>query len=134
MHSSLESGTKAPGPLILLIIYALLRIVAVLVEYAYVYVFSVPVYASLVLLQLISFVKLFVCQAAHFHIRLFPLRGDIQSVWAGHRPLISQTSEAKDTAGVVRSHTVLVDHESGLISLMGGKWTTYRRMAQVRTL
>ncbi|CDJ69550.1 glycerol-3-phosphate dehydrogenase, putative [Eimeria necatrix] len=66
------------------------------------------------------------------YLRMDPqqMRGDIQSVWAGHRPLISQTSEAKDTAGVVRSHTVLVDRESGLISLMGGKWTTYRRMAQ----
>lgn len=59
-------------------------------------------------------------------------RSDIQSVWCGHRPLISQTSEGKDTAGVVRSHTVLVDDSSGLVTLLGGKWTTYRKMAEVR--
>ncbi|CDI82301.1 glycerol-3-phosphate dehydrogenase, putative, partial [Eimeria acervulina] len=58
------------------------------------------------------------------------MRKDIQSVWCGHRPLVSQSEEAQNTAGVVRSHTVLVDPTSGLISLIGGKWTTYRRMAQ----
>ncbi|KAL8275107.1 hypothetical protein Esti_000986 [Eimeria stiedai] len=58
------------------------------------------------------------------------MRADIQSVWCGHRPLVSQTQEGKDTAGVVRSHTVLVDESSGLVTLLGGKWTTYRRMAE----
>lgn len=58
------------------------------------------------------------------------MKDDIQSVWCGHRPLVSQSASGKETAGIVRSHTVLVDEESGLVSLLGGKWTTYRRMAQ----
>ncbi|KAL8430771.1 hypothetical protein Efla_004007 [Eimeria flavescens] len=58
------------------------------------------------------------------------MRNDIQSVWCGHRPLVSQSREGKDTAGIVRSHTVLVDEKSGLVTLLGGKWTTYRRMAE----
>ena len=71
---------------------------------------------------------------AHLHMSCIFIvsRDDIQSVWCGNRPLVAQTREGKETAGVVRSHAVLVDEKSGLVSLIGGKWTTYRRMAEVQ--
>ncbi len=55
---------------------------------------------------------------------------DIQSVWVGLRPLgvAPHRSALGPTASVSREHTVLTD-PSGLISVTGGKWTTYRRMA-----
>ena len=55
-------------------------------------------------------------------------RGDVLSAWAGLRPLISAASEG-GTEGLVRSHLVRVE-PSGLITIAGGKWTTYRAMAE----
>lgn len=54
--------------------------------------------------------------------------------WAGVRPLYQETSVA-DTRDVTRAYTLL-DHEkrdgvAGFITITGGKWTTYRQMAQV---
>lgn len=48
------------------------------------------------------------------------------SAFAGLRPLISS---GKSSAATSRDHSILVS-ESGLITIAGGKWTTYRRMAQ----
>ncbi|KAG8214396.1 FAD dependent oxidoreductase-domain-containing protein [Butyriboletus roseoflavus] len=55
-------------------------------------------------------------------------RGDVLSAWSGLRPLISAGSEG-GTEGLVRNHLVRVD-PSGLITIAGGKWTTYRAMAE----
>lgn len=55
-------------------------------------------------------------------------RGDVLSAWAGLRPLISAASEG-GTEGLVRNHLVRVE-PSGLITIAGGKWTTYRAMAE----
>lgn len=55
-------------------------------------------------------------------------RGDILSVFTGIRPLVSGNGVA--TASLSREHTLLVDPQSGLLSVAGGKWTTYRRMAE----
>ena len=52
---------------------------------------------------------------------------DIRSVFAGLRPLVKTSS--KKTAELARDHLVLVA-DSGLITITGGKWTTYRRMAE----
>lgn len=52
---------------------------------------------------------------------------DIRSVFAGLRPLVK--SSGKKTAELARDHVVLVA-DSGLITITGGKWTTYRRMAE----
>lgn len=52
---------------------------------------------------------------------------DIKSIFAGLRPLVKNT--AKKTAEISRDHSILVS-DSGLISIVGGKWTTYRKMAQ----
>jgi glycerol-3-phosphate dehydrogenase len=57
-----------------------------------------------------------------------PTRGDVLSVFAGLRPLVSLGDDS-DTSKLSRDHTVLVS-ESGLVTITGGKWTTYRRMAQ----
>ncbi|CAG8693375.1 1234_t:CDS:2, partial [Racocetra fulgida] len=50
------------------------------------------------------------------------------AAWAGIRPLVMDP-EAKDTSALVRSHMVHVN-DSDLITITGGKWTTYRNMAK----
>jgi glycerol-3-phosphate dehydrogenase len=57
-----------------------------------------------------------------------PTRADVLSVFAGLRPLVAVGDE-DETAKLSRDHTVLVS-ESGLVTITGGKWTTYRKMAQ----
>jgi glycerol-3-phosphate dehydrogenase len=52
---------------------------------------------------------------------------DILSVFAGIRPLVS--AAGAPTASLSREHTLLIDPASGLLTVAGGKWTTYRRMA-----
>lgn len=54
-------------------------------------------------------------------------RSDVLSTWSGLRPLVSDP-DAADTAGVSRDHVVNTS-ESGLVTIAGGKWTTYRKMA-----
>lgn len=55
-------------------------------------------------------------------------RDDILSRFAGVRPLISRGG-ATNTAKLSRSHEMLIDG-AGLVTITGGKWTTYRRMAE----
>jgi len=54
---------------------------------------------------------------------------DIRSVFAGIRPLV-KLGDSNNTAALSRDHTILIDPESGLLTVAGGKWTTYRRMAE----
>ncbi len=54
---------------------------------------------------------------------------DIISVYAGYRPLVSSRSAEHSTAKLSRTHAVL-QSPSGLVTIVGGKLTTYRRMAQ----
>ncbi|RXW21353.1 hypothetical protein EST38_g4501 [Candolleomyces aberdarensis] len=58
-------------------------------------------------------------------------RGDVLSAWSGLRPLVRDPSsaEGKGTAGLVRSHLTHLS-PSGLLTIAGGKWTTYRKMAE----
>jgi glycerol-3-phosphate dehydrogenase len=56
-----------------------------------------------------------------------PSRADVRSVFAGLRPLIR--SDGVDTKTVSREHAVHVSN-SGLVTIVGGKWTTYRKMAE----
>jgi glycerol-3-phosphate dehydrogenase len=53
---------------------------------------------------------------------------DIKSVWSGLRPLVFDR-KAGDTSRLARDH-VIVESKSGLITIAGGKWTTYRLMSQ----
>jgi glycerol-3-phosphate dehydrogenase len=61
-------------------------------------------------------------------------RGDVLSAWSGLRPLVRDPShEGKGkggTEGLVRSHVVHVSPGTGLLTIAGGKWTTYRAMAE----
>jgi len=57
-----------------------------------------------------------------------PARSDILSVFAGIRPL-AKSGDGKSTAALSRDHVIHIDR-SGLLSIAGGKWTTYRNMAQ----
>ncbi|KAF0219317.1 MAG: glycerol-3-phosphate [Geobacteraceae bacterium] len=57
-----------------------------------------------------------------------PASGDVLSVFAGLRPLI-RSGESQDTATLSRDHTLLIA-TSGLITITGGKWTTYRKMGE----
>lgn len=57
-----------------------------------------------------------------------PVDSDVRSVWSGQRPLVRQADTA-NTAAISRDHTILIS-PSQLVTITGGKWTTYRRMAQ----
>lgn len=59
-----------------------------------------------------------------------PEPGDVLSTFAGLRPLLrSRNGGGSDTSTLSRDHSVFVS-ESGLVTIAGGKWTTYRRMAE----
>ena len=55
-------------------------------------------------------------------------RGDVLSAWSGIRPLV-RNPNASSTEGLVRNHMLHVS-DSGLLTIAGGKWTTYRKMAE----
>ncbi|KAI1748504.1 FAD dependent oxidoreductase-domain-containing protein [Xylaria castorea] len=55
-------------------------------------------------------------------------RGDVLAAWSGLRPLVMDP-KATNTESLVRNHLIDVS-ESGLITCAGGKWTTYRQMAE----
>jgi glycerol-3-phosphate dehydrogenase len=55
--------------------------------------------------------------------------GQIVSGIAGARPLVS-AGDSRDTKKLARNDEIEIDERSGLISIMGGKWTTYRAMAE----
>ncbi|KAI1104448.1 FAD dependent oxidoreductase-domain-containing protein [Jackrogersella minutella] len=55
-------------------------------------------------------------------------RGDVLAAWSGIRPLVKDP-KAKNTESLVRNHLVDISN-SGLITCAGGKWTTYRQMAE----
>ncbi|XP_068101859.1 glycerol-3-phosphate dehydrogenase, mitochondrial isoform X2 [Hyperolius riggenbachi] len=55
-------------------------------------------------------------------------RGDVLAAWSGIRPLVTNP-HSTDTQSISRNHVVDVS-ESGLVTIAGGKWTTYRAMAE----
>jgi glycerol-3-phosphate dehydrogenase len=70
----------------------------------------------------------FVLQHARRYLAQDPSDSDVLSVFAGLRPLV-KTWGAKSTAALSREHAIITS-ASGLISVTGGKWTTYRKMAE----
>jgi glycerol-3-phosphate dehydrogenase len=70
----------------------------------------------------------FVLQTAREYLSESPKREDVKSVFVGIRPLV-KSSKTKNTAALSRDHTIEID-ESNLLTITGGKWTTYRRMAE----
>jgi glycerol-3-phosphate dehydrogenase len=72
----------------------------------------------------------FILEESARYLRRAPLRSDIRSIWVGLRPLVKpQDDDGENTKGLSREHTVLVSR-SGLVTVTGGKWTTYRAMAE----
>src|SRR5262249_56286321 len=57
-----------------------------------------------------------------------PRREDVLSVYVGLRPLVRHEGATR-TASLSRDHSIF-ESESGLVTIVGGKWTTYRRMGQ----
>jgi len=70
----------------------------------------------------------FILSTASLYLARKPTRADILSVFAGVRPLV-RSSQGGNTAALSRDHTIHIE-QSGLITICGGKWTTYRRMAE----
>ena len=70
----------------------------------------------------------FVLETAGNYLARNPRRGDILSVFTGIRPLV-KSGDAKSTAALSRGHTIEID-DAGLLTITGGKWTTYRTMAE----
>ncbi len=70
----------------------------------------------------------FMLETAKLYLEKKPSRSDVLSVFAGIRPL-AKSGDATNTAALSRDHTIHID-KSGLLNIAGGKWTTYRNMAQ----
>ncbi len=72
----------------------------------------------------------FILNESARYLRKAPTRADVKSVWVGLRPLVKPHDDDGDgTKGISREHTVRVSR-SGLVTVTGGKWTTYRAMAE----
>ena len=71
----------------------------------------------------------FILEGAAGYLTRIPTRKDILSVFAGLRPLAAPQNEKEKTKEISRSHKLMVS-VSGLITITGGKWTTYRQMAE----
>jgi glycerol-3-phosphate dehydrogenase len=69
----------------------------------------------------------FILETAALYLAKPPSRADVLSVFAGIRPLAG--AGAARTASVSRDHSIRVE-DSGIVTISGGKWTTYRRMAE----
>ncbi|MBE0649829.1 MAG: glycerol-3-phosphate dehydrogenase/oxidase [Bacteroidales bacterium] len=71
----------------------------------------------------------FILDTAGQYLTYQPKRSDVLSVFAGLRPLAAPDEEGEKTKEISRSHKVSVS-PSGLVSITGGKWTTYRKMGE----
>ena len=71
----------------------------------------------------------FILSTAGRYLSVKPRREDVRAVFAGLRPLAAPKRDGGGTKEISRSHKIIVS-DSGLITITGGKWTTYRRMAQ----
>jgi glycerol-3-phosphate dehydrogenase len=70
----------------------------------------------------------FILDTAGDYLARRPTRNDILSVFTGIRPLV-KAGDASSTAALSRDHTIHIS-KSGLLTITGGKWTTYRKMAE----
>ncbi len=70
----------------------------------------------------------FLLSTASRYLAKKPTRTDVLSVFAGIRPLV-RGGDGANTAALSRDHVVHID-KSGLVTICGGKWTTYRKMAE----
>lgn len=70
----------------------------------------------------------FLLRTASDYLACAPQPGDVRARFSGLRPLLS-SARSRATARLSREHAVLIE-AGNLISIVGGKWTTYRRMAE----
>jgi glycerol-3-phosphate dehydrogenase len=63
------------------------------------------------------------------YLKRSPVESDVRSMFAGLRPLVAAPSNTRSTASLSREH-VIHTSEGGLITVIGGKWTTYRQMGE----
>jgi len=70
----------------------------------------------------------FILDTARDYLAKRPTRADVLSVFTGIRPLV-KSSDVSKTAALSREHTIEIS-SSGLLTIAGGKWTTYRKMAE----
>jgi glycerol-3-phosphate dehydrogenase len=72
----------------------------------------------------------FILETAGKYLTRKPTRTDIKSIFAGLRPLAASTKGANGkTKEISRSHKIITS-KSGLVTIIGGKWTTYRQMGE----
>ncbi|GAB4398665.1 MAG: glycerol-3-phosphate dehydrogenase/oxidase [Rhodoferax sp.] len=72
----------------------------------------------------------FILSEAGRYLRRAPRRADVKSIWVGLRPLVRPgTATGQPTQQLSREHTI-VQSPGGLVTVTGGKWTTYRAMAE----
>jgi len=72
----------------------------------------------------------FILRNAARYLARDPREEDILSIFAGQRPLVRRPGkDGSATKAISRNHEVLVS-DTGLVTLVGGKWTTYRKMAE----
>ncbi len=71
----------------------------------------------------------FVIDTANKYLTKKVSREDVLAMYAGLRPLSAPKDDSEKTKEISRSHKILIS-DSDLISITGGKWTTYRKMAQ----
>src|SRR5271168_4342914 len=71
----------------------------------------------------------FILDTAAQYLSRPPKRSDVLSVYVGIRPLVKAGAATSKTSALSRDHTIHVDN-SGLLTIVGGKWTTYRHMAE----
>jgi glycerol-3-phosphate dehydrogenase len=71
----------------------------------------------------------FVLETAAGYLTRKPTRADVKAVYAGLRPLARPKEGSTKTKEISRSHKVILS-ESGLVTLTGGKWTTFRKMGE----
>jgi glycerol-3-phosphate dehydrogenase len=71
----------------------------------------------------------FILETASRYLARPPTRADVKSVFTGIRPLVKAGGDAGSTAALSRDHTITIS-KSGMLTIAGGKWTTYRKMAE----
>ncbi|MFC2123800.1 glycerol-3-phosphate dehydrogenase/oxidase [Bacteroidota bacterium] len=71
----------------------------------------------------------FILETAKRYFKKTPTLKDIKSVFAGLRPLVARKSKNLKTKDISRRHK-MIPSDSGLITITGGKWTTYRKMGE----
>jgi glycerol-3-phosphate dehydrogenase len=71
----------------------------------------------------------FLLEHAGMYLQEAPTKSDIRAVFVGIRPLVRGSGQGNQTSKLSRDHSITVDSH-GLITITGGKWTTYRKMGQ----